>query len=106
MGNGSLEAQGPGSLRIVVPKDLADAVKEGSSVTQSTVANQVLMVPNIAENEPSKVPDTQRDDAVPALSSSDRSPKADIQSPGGLGADAAAQSRSQALLPERDASPI
>ena len=94
-GSGKNEEGGPkageaDSSGLVVSKDVADAVKEGSSVTQSTLVNQVNMAPNIAEGDLSKGQDTQRDDAVPAIPSSGRSPQASVQSPAGLGTEAAA----------------
>lgn len=72
--------------------------KDGSSVTQSTMVNQVNMAPNIADGDVLKAAETQRDDAMPAIQSSGRSPEASLQSPGGLGTAAALQSQSEAQL--------
>lgn len=80
-----------------MPKEVADAAKEGSSVTQSTMVNQVNMAPNIADGDVLKAAETQRDDAMPAIQSSGRSPEASLQSPDGQGA-AALQSQSEAQL--------
>lgn len=79
----------------VVPKEVMDAAKDGSSVTQSTMVNQINMAPNIADGDVLKAAETQRDDAMPVIPSSGRSPEASIQSPDGA---AALQSQSEAQL--------
>lgn len=66
-------------------------------MTQSTMVNQVNMAPNIVDGEVLKAAETQRDDAMPAIQSSGRSPEASLQSPTGQGA-AALQSQSEAQL--------
>lgn len=86
-------ADSPG---LVASKEVVDAVKDGSSVTQSTVVGQLGLAPTIAEGDPTVAQDPQRDDAAATVESAGRSPQAS-QSPVGL-AEAAAQSRSEAQL--------
>jgi len=86
---------------------IVEKPKEGSSVTQSTVVNQVRLAPNIAEGELSQLQqDSQRDGAALVIQSQSRSPQASLQGPQALSTAAGAQSQSQAQLQEGLASPL